>query len=182
MSGIKSGFLTGANARIKITGKYTGTEAGADVLLAFATDLTYSIDVATMPITSMNRYAPVTNEPMAYSVSGGFTITRYTQNVTVDSDTDGNGIKDLGNASNHLDPASIMASSTFDVTIYQGTGTGATDEVAVFQIKDCRMTGRSATLNRRSVLTDRYTFVGILAGDMEGDTPVIAVDRTVVGT
>jgi hypothetical protein len=56
--------------------------------------------------------------------------------------------------------------------IFQATSALASDTTestanAVFKIHDCRVTRRSSALNKRGVMVDSYTFVGILAGDTD---------------
>lgn len=61
-------FLTGANAKIKIN----------DVVMAFATDIQYSIAVAHASPRVLGRYEVEEHQPLKYDVRGSFTIIRYT--------------------------------------------------------------------------------------------------------
>ena len=163
---IKPGFITGANAKIKMF----------DETLAYCTDVGYNIDVQTIPIESMGKYEVHSNEPVSYSVSGTLSVIRYT-NRAAGSNIDGanqsgNRPEEMGDASGsnaqaHLDPRKILSSETFDLEIFEKTGEGAADSQSVFKISDCRLTRRGATLNKRGVLVDQYAFVGILAGDTD---------------
>ena len=180
MAGKQSAFITGANARIKIDG----------LTLAYCTDVSYNIAVQTIPIETMGTYEVRDNTPVSYTVDGAFSIIRYTAKAaTTDTanpaitkpSTTGNapgaiGLKE-GTLNSHLNPASLLQSGTFDLTINEQlpnvAGTASTDE-NVFIIKDCRLTRRGMTLNKRGVYVDQYAFVGVLAGDNEGT--VAAVD------
>ena len=175
MAGLKSGFVTGSRAIIKIDSKTIG----------FAVDVSYDIRIDHIPVETMGKYEVHTNEPVAYYVSGSFSVVRYTKD-----DTDESGIQSMsaggngGIAISHTDPGSILASKSFNLDIFEKvSGTVETpvvlsdkvtalaegQDIAVFRVTDCRITGR------RSVLMDQFTFVGILAGDMKEDGSKIMV-------
>jgi hypothetical protein len=61
-------FVTGATAKIKAGG----------LTFAYAQDVSYRVNVDTIPIETMGRYEAVTNEPVNYTVSGELAIVRYT--------------------------------------------------------------------------------------------------------
>jgi len=166
MAAKKPGFVSGANARIKLDGK----------TLAYCTDMSYSVDMATVPIEAIGSYEVKSYEPIAYSVGGSFAVIRYTKHIKPDSGgADGNPADKLGDANTvgkQLDPGRVLSSSTFDMEIFQSTAaTDAGDDKgvqnALFKIHDCRVTRRASTLNKRGVMVDSYTFVGILAGDTD---------------
>lgn len=168
MAKMKPGFITGANAKIKMFNK----------TIAYCADVAYNITVQTIPIESMGKYEVHSNEPVAYSVDGSFSIIRYTKRAS--SGTDGGKIKDVaagkgnapaeiddgtnGDAMEHLNPAKLLASQTFDLEIYEKNATG---EAQVFLVQDCRLTRRGMTLNKRGVMVDNYAYVGILATDFD---------------
>jgi len=181
MSGKQSAFITGANARIKIDG----------ITLAYCTDVSYNIAVQTIPIETMGTYEVRDNTPVSYTVDGAFSIIRYTAKAAnldptnpaiTNPATTGNAPGAIniaeGTLNSHLNPAALLASGTFDLTINEqlagATGTGSTDE-NVFVIKDCRLTRRGMTLNKRGVYVDQYAFVGVLAGDNETGTSSTAL-------
>lgn len=157
-------FITGANARIKI---------GA-ITMAYCTDVSYTINVATIPVEAMGKYEPYSNEPIAYSVDGTFSVIRYiaktdAAKTILNTSAEGDGVTPLG-IDSHFNPASILASSTFTLEIHQAlstAGVAATEYKNVFKITDCRMVRRGATLNKRGVMVDNYAFVGILATDTD---------------
>jgi len=172
----RAGFVTGANAKIQIDGK----------TFAFAQDVGYDINVVTVPVEGIGRYEAFSNEPVSYSCSGNLTVTRYTARAAVSGitkvDADGNTIEQItqklgGNLAQHLSPAALLASETFDLVIYEKT-CDTTADYTVMGITDCRLTRRTGTLNKRGVLMDQYTFVGILAGDYGNNTTGLSASES----
>jgi hypothetical protein len=173
MASKKPAFITGANAKIKVGGK----------TFAYAADVSYQVQVDTVPIETMGRYEAVTNEPVNYSVSGELSVVRYTQvakdNNMAGANTGGNGLGKVnfttgGNGADHINPGNILFSQTWDLSVYQKaqsavTAAGAqatTTEAAEFiTIKDCRFNRKSAGINKRGILVERLSFVGILMHD-----------------
>jgi len=161
----KAGFVTGANAKILID----------NVTIAYATNVGYDVTVQTIPIEGIGRYEVWSNEPVGYTCSGSLTVIRYTGRASSSNISktaaDGNAIDKVTqadsdrNINEHLDPASLLASETFNVKIFEKTVDG---ETRVIEIVDCRLTRRSGNLDKRGVLMDNYAFVGILAGDADG--------------
>jgi hypothetical protein len=176
MAGVKPGFIHGANARVKLDGK----------TLAYCTDLNYTIDMATVPIEAIGSYEVKAYEPIAYSVNGSFSVIRYTKHLvkggspTKGAKT-GNPAVALGGdnkVGTQLNPGQVLSSSTFDMEIFQvnsvsESDTNAADDNSVFELKDCRVTRRSSSLNKRGVMVDSYTFVAILGGDKDVDTAAV---------
>jgi hypothetical protein len=173
MAGKKPSFITGANAKIKVGGK----------TFAYAADVSYQVAVDTIPIETMGRYEAVSNEPVNYSVAGELSVVRYTsiakQNNMPGTNTGGNGLGKVdyttgGNASDEINPGNILFSQSWDLSVFQKeqnaatSGGGAavtTESVEFITIKDCRFTRKSGGLNKRGILVDRLSFVGILADD-----------------
>lgn len=168
--GIKPSFITGASAKIKVGGK----------TFAYASDVAYAVNVDTIPVETMGRYEAVTNEPVNYSVAGEMSIVRYTKlasgtaanNPFKTNTSEGNGQKASG-LTGFYDPGSILASQTLDIEIYQkqttntttGSGAGATSKVEpvlVGKVRDARMTRLSGGINKRGLLVERMSFVGVL--------------------
>jgi len=174
MAKLKPGFITGANAKIKMFNK----------TIAYCADVAYNVTVQTIPIESMGKYEVHSNEPVAYTVDGSFSIIRYTKNAT--DAAKGGKIKDAadgknnapeaiedganGNAGEHLDPARLLKSQTFDLEIYEKRDGGT--ETAVYRVMDCRIVRRGMSLNKRGAVVDNYAFVGILATDEDVATKV----------
>ena len=169
MSGKVPSFVTGANAKIKCGG----------LTFAYASDVSYQVAVDTVPIETMGRYEAVSNEPVNYSVGGELSVVRYTavakQNNMAGANTGGNGLGNAnfttgGKGSDQIDPGNILFSTTWDLAVFQKvqSAEGATPtEVApaFITITDCRFTRKSAGINKRGILVDRLSFVGILASD-----------------
>lgn len=178
MAAKKPSFVTGANAKIKVGGK----------TFAYASDVSYQVAVDTIPIETMGRYEAVSNEPVNYSVAGELSVVRYTsiakQNNMPGTNAGGNGLGKVdyttgGNGANEINPGNILMSQTWDLSVFQkeqtasttGGGTAqVTDSVEFITIKDCRFTRKSAALNKRGILVDRLSFVGILAHDDSFDS------------
>lgn len=178
MASKKPSFITGANAKIKVGGK----------TFAYASDVSYQVTVDTVPIETMGRYEAVTNEPVNYSVTGELSVVRYTSiaktNNMPGTSANGNGLGAVtattgGNMSEHINPGNILLSQTWDLSVYQKTqaaataagATATTTEAAEFiTIKDCRFNRKSAAINKRGILVDRLSFVGIMADDDSFDS------------
>jgi hypothetical protein len=170
-------FITGANAKITAGG----------VTFAYASDVSYAVVVDTVPIETMGRYEAVSNEPVNYSVSGELSVVRYTgianANGMAGAAVNGNGLGNVnfktgGTGSSHINPAQMLTSETWDLNVYQKiasgnpavtspaeTNSGAPTSGAVITITDCRFNRKTAGINKRGILVDRLSFVGILAYD-----------------
>lgn len=175
MAGKNAGFITGANAKISMF----------DETVAFATDVSYDVTIDTIPVEAIGKYEVFSYEPVGYRVAGALSIIRYTKRA-ITSGIDGviaagnqpseiGDDTDQGSAQEHLSPQALLISQTFDLDIFEQTSsTAANSENAVFRISDCRLTRRGMALNKRGVMTDRYSFVGILAGDVDGTVHEVA--------
>jgi len=173
MANKKPGFITGANAKIKMFGN----------TIAFVTDISYNVEVQTIPVEAMGRYEAYSNEPVGYAVSGGFSVIRYTpyafkaDTSTAPDADDGAGISgtaSTGNATSyiaagsgaaHFDPSQILQSYTFDLEIQQKISN--TQAYNLVKIVDCRMTRRGMTLNKRGVWIEQYGYIGLLLQDVD---------------
>jgi hypothetical protein len=161
-------FITGATAKIKAGG----------LTFAYAQDVSYRVNVDTIPIETMGRYEAVSNEPVNYTVGGELAVVRYTKTAQTSNmsgaHTGGNGLGKAewvtgGKGSDEFDPSSIITSRTWDLAVFQkisgGDVTANKEVIKVITITDCRFTNKSAGLNKRGILVDRLAFVGILASD-----------------
>lgn len=175
--GMKPGFITGANAKLKTSGK----------TLAYATDVSYDLTTITIPIEVMGRYEVVSNEPLAHGIAGAFSIVRYTSaaassaipDVSSTGNASGNIAAGGGNFHDHFNPSKLMGSQTFDLEIFQKIATGDTaSTVHVFTVRDVRLTRKGATLSKRGILVDQYAFVGILGDDAEDPSATTATSNT----
>jgi hypothetical protein len=174
MAGQVPSFITGANAKIKI----------GDLTMAYAQDVSYSIEVSTIPVETIGRYEVVTNEPIAYFVSGTLSVIRYTKSATetagatiAGAAVTGNSVNNWddsvsgGNIGKHFDPAGLLASKTFDLEILSKmAGVGVVGE-SIIKIRDCRMTRKQGSVTKRGLITDQFAFSAVLA-DNDGETAV----------
>lgn len=71
MAGMRPFFVTGDKLKIKLNGK----------TIAFATDLSCSVSISTQTPHVLGMYEGVSVEPLAYNVSGSFSIIRYVHNA-----------------------------------------------------------------------------------------------------
>ncbi len=175
MAGKNAGFITGANAKISMF----------EETVAFATDVSYDVTVDTIPVEAMGRYEVFSYEPVGYRVAGALSIIRYTKRAKTSNIeaviAEGNQPSRIGDdaaqgsGQQHLSPQELLISQTFDLDIFeQTTSASSTGDNPVFRISDCRLTRRGMALNKRGVMTDRYSFVGILAGDVDGTDHEVA--------
>ena len=85
MAGIRPFFVTGDKLKIKLNGK----------TIAFATNLTCSIQINHQTPHVLGMYEGVSVEPLAYNVTGSFSIIRYVRNAQANIDgTPPQGISD----------------------------------------------------------------------------------------
>ena len=169
----KAGFVTGANAKIKIFGK----------TIAYAGDVAYNVSVQHIPVEAMGRYEVLSNEPVSYTVGGSMSIIRYTARAYASSIDDvtqvGNAPEKVGGGGmqEHFNPKQLLQSQTFDLQIIEKglpDDAGDPSETTIYTVKDCRFQSRSMTLNKRGIMVDRYAFVGILATDED----IAVTDKT----
>ena len=92
MAGQRPFFLTGANAKIIVNG----------VTMAFATNISYSVQVNHDSPRVLGRYEVEEHQPLSYDVFGGFAIIRYVKNIGQENRVAGitsspNGVDARGN-------------------------------------------------------------------------------------
>ena len=172
---IRPSLITGANAKIKVS--------GTNKILAYAVGVSYGVSIDTIPVETMGRYEVVSHEPISYYVSGSLSIIRYTkaaaeQNPTSIPDKellpDGNMVDNWVNG--HFNPASLINSETFDIEIYQRLGKGEpgdteSEDKQVIKVMNCRLTSKGGGLSKRGYLVEGYDFVGVLQQD-EGSSKI----------
>ena len=160
----KPGFITGANAKLYIAG----------AVVAYATDVQYREDIQHIPIYAMGKIDAHAYEPVGYSVSGSFSVIRYTKNgdaastAAATAQNSGNSPKLYPTVGKQMDPGQWLASETVDIELFEraATSTNATEvKTSVLKIMDCRLTRRGITLTKRGVLSESFQFVGELIGD-----------------
>lgn len=71
MAGQLPSFITGANAKIKV----------GNLTLAFASDVSYQVTVNHVPVRAMGMLDVAAYEPISYTVSGSFSVIRYTKDA-----------------------------------------------------------------------------------------------------
>lgn len=186
MAGLTPSFITGANAKIKFDA----------ITVAYASSVSYTISVATVPVETIGVFEVRAHEPVAYMVEGTLSIVRYTSfaggatagaSPNQTSVAAGNGLSQMnqangGNAFSHFDPTTLIGSKTFDLEIFQkqtqavettaATATEAAvyshDVNSVVKLKDCRFTRRGGGLDKRGVLVEQFAFNAILADEDSG--------------
>lgn len=148
-------LITGANGKIKVNGKTLG----------YATSINISTRVDMIPGETMGRFEAVSNEPIAYSTNGSFTMLRYTEaainNLPKISTAQSNSIGSVG-IGEHVNPSALLTSTTFEVEIFQKT---ATEPDQIFKVNNCRITSRSGGVNKRGIYEETFNFVGIISED-----------------
>lgn len=169
----RPGFITGASARVAVFGK----------TFAYATDVSYNVQVEMLPIETMGRYEAHSNEPIGYRVSGSFSLIRYSKyasvaNIENVADNKTNAPADVdARMKAQLDPSQLLLSETFNMEIFQRAATTATatttEQKTVMMLTDCRITSRSGSLNRRGVMVENYAFVGILMHDTDAVAGIV---------
>jgi len=160
MSGVTPGFVTGANAKIRV----------GNITLAYCQDCSYNVTVTTIPIEACGKYEVISNEPVAYFVDGSLSVIRYTEKAVGMSgvDSSGNGVGNWklngndGEGAKGFNPGDLLNSETWDLEIYQKHSTG---NVQVIKLTDCRFTRKGSAINKRGVLVENFQFNAILASD-----------------
>lgn len=169
MAGKKPFALTGANALIKLGAK----------ILAYATDFSFQAAMETLGVETLGRLEVVEYSLVGYRVSGSFSVIRYATKGGLVS-AGGNGMPDAIEADNgnsmenmgfkaHMNPRDVITSSTFDIEVFNtkvGATAGTVDiNQTLIKIIDARITNISGSINKRSLLTETFQFVGNLMGD-----------------
>jgi hypothetical protein len=158
--GQQPSFITGANAKIQLAGK----------TIAYAQDVSYTVDVTHIPIEVMGRYEVVSNEPVAYFVNGSLSVIRYTSIAkTMDGAAQsGNASTEWGDAGTHIDPSKFLMSETFDLFVMQkSSDSTATIDTTTITLYDCRFVRKGAGINKRGILVDMFTFNARFHSDSE---------------
>lgn len=175
MAGIKPFFLTGGNAKIRVNGK----------VLAYATSLSYSVQVNHATPRVLGMYEPSSVEPLSYLVTGSFSIIRYVADIKTDvggtspdgASEKGNGIGGWGpdgtieklksgfkfsgadgKAYDNLNPSKLEKATTFNIEVYQKFAGG---QRSVANIRDVRITRADFALSARSAATQTFNFTAL---------------------
>ena len=119
-------------------------------------------------------------------------------NVPDPAGTSNSLITATNNLKKHLDPASVLASSTFDIEVWQlyptvaaeaanGIKVGELNNEGVlvkhFTIQNCRLNSRSASISAGQLLTESFSFTGTLlvSDDRKVDNEVEKEDSAAFG-
>lgn len=100
------------------------------------------------------------------------------------------------NLKKHLDPASVLASSTFDIEVWQMYPTMDNVEagkepslnnngvlVKHFTVQNCRLNSRSASISAGQLLTESFSFTGtLLVSEDRAESERDAADTSAFGT
>jgi len=101
-------------------------------------------------------------------------LTGISGNVVDQAGTANSLITATENLKKHLDPASVLASSTFDIEVWQMYPTAETVDgkdpslnnkgvlVKHFTVQNCRLNSRSASISAGQLLTESFSFTGTL--------------------
>jgi hypothetical protein len=176
MAGQQPFFITGANAKIRVNNK----------TMAFCTNLSYSVTVATQTPHILGLYESTSVEPLSYNVAGSFTIIRYAKDAKANHNgevpsgiaandagnsvgnwggvwggTTGdllarNGIGNDGRANEALDPSKFDNGVAFDIQVYQKTPGG---DIGISNIRNARITKASFNIQKRGPATETFEFM-----------------------
>jgi hypothetical protein len=166
--GVATTFVTGKNAVIRVNG----------VFLTQAIDLSYNISIKHFGARTLGQFENDSIEPLAYDVTGSFSIIRYIEGVTSKrrvgigtttpngTDNNGNGLGTWGDdsrggfnndrASQALDPSQMNTAQTFDIELYQNLGG---DLSGITRIRGCRIINAASQVNVRGFLIQSFTFM-----------------------
>jgi hypothetical protein len=73
-----------------------------------------------------------------------------------------------GNIGDQFDPSKILSSLTFDLEIFSKIDNGGSvNSQSIIKIRDCRLTSKSGSLNKRGLMLDQFTFNAILVDNDE---------------
>lgn len=173
---MKPFFLTGANAKIRVN----------DKVLAYVTNLSYSVQINHATPTVLGMYEPSSIEPLSYKVTGSFTVARYIADIKSDvGGTAPSGTSDSGNglggwgpdstigkfasgfdikkggdgrAYENMDPSKMNKATTFNMEVYQKFDGG---QRSVANIRDVRITRADFNLGTKSVASQTFNFAAL---------------------
>ena len=171
-------FLTGANAKIVVN----------NVTIALAVDVSYQVITKNVSPRVLGRYEVEEHQPVAYDVTGSFTVIRYVRDVANATGNIPAGLNNIGNGiggwntdandsikstlgfpngngeidarvSEAFDPALMYKSVMFDVEIRQKTGNGG-QECVVARVRNCRIETMNFTLRSKGPALQTFSFKG----------------------
>ena len=179
MAGLLPSFNSGSNLALYI----------GNVQVAYGSNISFVDDVSHASVGGIGSYSYDALEPTQYIARGSFSLVRYStpaaaaiQAKTVapagkmptkahQSPNTSNDATD-GNSMLHpsqFNPVNLLLSKTFDIKIFERTGTGSSSELSpkpAFILQDCRMTGYSIGFTPGSVVSENISFMCILIKDV----------------
>jgi len=184
MAGSQPFFLTGSNAVIVLNSRP----------VAYATDISYSVDVRHAKPRVLGRFEVETVQPLSYDVIGTLTIIRYARGLKdiiagapADADQAGNGIGSFsasngttitgvlglpsggqydGGTADNFNPGRFFQSKMFDIEIRQKLNNAEkVDTKIVFRLRDCRFTSLDFKLSKRGLPMQTMGFAARYADD-----------------
>ena len=139
-------IMTGARAILRIT-------SGANKrIVAFATNVGYRIAIPHAPVTVLGKYAAARFEPLGYDVTVNCGSLRFTKEGGAGNSPD--------SPSQGIQPT-LQQIMTFDDIAIEIIDR-KTNETLI-HIARARLTDRGGNLGARDMLTENWTFVGIVA-------------------
>lgn len=183
MAGLAPFFLSGGNGKIRINNR----------TIAFCSQIEYTIDTPHVNPKVLGMYEGPSIEPTGYSVTGSFTIIKYTAGMAELHDAQhggklpsgvsikGNGVGSWGpdgvegvvgtlgagsgdgQAHQSLQPQRLNNSMMFDIEVYQKGPHG--DDNPVARLKNCRITKASFLLPKKGIATQAFQFMAVYADE-----------------
>jgi hypothetical protein len=138
-------ILSGARAILKIDNK----------VLAFATNVGYRISIPHAPINVLGRYSAARHEPLGYDVTVNCGVLRFTE---------------VGEKGNAPDGSSQIMPKLQDIINKDDIKIEILDrktDQTILVVDRCRCTDRGGNLSSRDLLTENWTFIGIIASNDE---------------
>lgn len=138
-------IMSGARAILKIN----------DSVVAFATNVGYRISIPHAPINVLGRYSAARHEPLGYDVTVNCGVLRFTSD-------DGKGNAPDGQSAVMPTVQDIINKDDIKIEIIDRK----TDQTIIV-VDRCRCTDRGGNLGARDLLTENWTFVGIIGASEE---------------
>jgi hypothetical protein len=140
-------IMSGARAIFRINNR----------VVAFATNVNYTIGIPHQAVNVLGRFSTARNEPIGSEVSVGCTSMRFTKSK-------GNGNSPQKKGADNIMPRlqDILSSEELSIEIIDR----ATDET-LLMVSRARMTQRSGSLGSRDLLSEGWQFVGVIGEDSD---------------
>lgn len=148
-------MMTGARAILKIDNK----------VVAFATNVSYTVSIPHAPINVLGRFSAARHEPLGYDVTVNCGVLRF-------SEAGGGGNSADGIANIQPTLQDLINKEDIKIEIMDRK----TDQT-ILLVSRARLTNKSGNMGARDLLSESYTFVGIVAensealGQQEASTP-----------